>query len=147
MKRTKQNSSRHSGRRGQAMVEFSLAFLSFMLLLMGLVEFGRAVWTFNTLSHAVSQGARYATVHGSGNPIIVNGSDDTANAIRTVVRNNAIGLDSSQVTVNTAWAPNNDRGNEFTVTASYPLGMILGTLFFDAATLTINDQANGVVLN
>ena len=147
MKQTMQERSRHSGRRGQAMVEFSLAFMSFMLLLMGLVEFGRAVWTFNTLSHAVSQGARFATVHGSGNPVMVNGTDGTANAIRTVVRNNAIGLDSSQVTVNTAWAPNNDRGSEFTITATYPLGMILGTFFFDAASLTINDSANGVILN
>ena len=129
------------------MVEFSLAFMSFMLLLMGLVEFGRAVWTFNTLSHAVSQGARYATVHGSGNPVMVNGSDDTANAIRTIVRNNAIGLTSNQVVVNTVWAPDNDRGSEFTITASYQLDMILGTFFFDPSTLTINDRANGVVLN
>jgi Flp pilus assembly protein TadG len=134
-------------RRGSVMVEFSLAFVSFIVLLMGLVEFGRAIWTFNTLSHAVSQGARFATVHGSGNPVMVNGSDDTANAIRTVVRNNAIGLFSNQVTVNTVWAPDNSRGNEFTITASYPLGMIMGTYFFDPATLTINDQANGVVLN
>ncbi|MDA1237297.1 MAG: hypothetical protein O3A53_21230 [Acidobacteria bacterium] len=112
-----------------------------------MMEFGRAIWTFSTLSHAVSQGARYATVHGSGNPVMVNGSDDTATAISNLVKANSIGLDSSQVTVNTVWAQNNDRGSEFTITASYPLGMIMGSFFFSGGTLTINDQANGVVLN
>ncbi len=140
------NTGRHS-RRGSVMVEFSLAFMSFMLLLMGLVEFGRVIWTFSTLSHAVAQGARYATVHGSGNPIMVNGTDNTAAAIETLIKNNAIGLDSNQLTVNTVWSPDNNRGSEFTITASYPLGLIMGSFFFSGSTLTINDQVNGVVLN
>lgn len=138
---------RQNPRRGSAIVEFALSFTAFIMLLMGLMEFGRVVWTFSTLSHAVSQGARYAAVHGSGNPIIVNGNDNTASAISDVVKANSIGLDSSQVTVNTAWSPNNDRGSEFTITASYPLNMIMGSLFFSGGSLTINDQANGVVLN
>lgn len=147
MKRTIHGGMRFGKRRGSAMVEFSLAFVSFILLLLGLVEFGRAIWTLNTLSHAVSQGARYATVHGSGNPVMVGGSDETSTAITTTVKNNAIGLTSSQVTVNTVWSPNNDRGSEFTITASYPLELILGNFFFPATTLTINDEVNGVVLN
>jgi Flp pilus assembly protein TadG len=124
-----------------------LAFTAFIVLLMGMMEFGRAVWTFSTLSHAVSQGARYAAVHGSGNPVIVNGNDDTETAIANLVKANSIGLDPTQVTVNTVWSPNNDRGSEFTINASYPLTMIMGSVFFNSGTLTINDQANGVVLN
>lgn len=146
MRRTDSRRSRN-GRRGSAIVEFSLAFIAFIMMLMGLMEFGRAVWTFSTLSHAVSQGARYAAVHGSGNPVLVNGNDNTAAAISDVVKTNSIGLNSSQVTVNTVWSPNNERGSEFTITASYPLPMMLGSLFFSGGTLTINDQANGVVLN
>lgn len=145
--RTTSAMRRQNPRRGSAIVEFALSFTAFIMLLMGLMEFGRVVWTFSTLSHAVSQGARYAAVHGSGNPIIVNGNDNTASAISDVVKANSIGLDSSQVTVNTAWSPNNDRGSEFTITASYPLNMIMGSLFFSGGSLTINDQANGVVLN
>ncbi len=134
-------------RRGSVIVEFSLAFTAFIMLLMGMMEFGRAVWTFSTLSHAVSQGARYAAVHGSGNPVVVNGSVDTAAAIANLVRANSIGLDPSQVTVNTVWSPDDARGSEFTITASYPLTMVMGSFFFSNGTLTINDQANGVVLN
>jgi Flp pilus assembly protein TadG len=129
------------------MVEFSLAFTAFIVLLMALMEFGRVVWTFSTLSHAVSQGARYAAVHGSGNPVVVNGSDNTITAISDLVKANSIGLDPAQVTVNTVWSPNNDRGSEFTITASYPLTMMMGSFFFSSGTLTINDEANGVVLN
>jgi Flp pilus assembly protein TadG len=145
--RTKDSRRRQDRRRGSTIVEFSLAFTAFIMLLMGMMEFGRAVWTFSTLSHAVSQGARYAAVHGSGNPVMVNGNDNTATAIADLVKANSIGLDPSQVTVNTAWSPNNDRGSEFTITASYPLIMIMGSVFFSGGTLTINDQANGVVLN
>lgn len=118
-----------------------------MMLLMGLMEFGRVVWTFSTLSHAVSQGARYAAVHGSGNPILVNGNDRTDTAISDLVKANSIGLDVSQMTVHTVWSPNKDRGSEFTITASYPLNMMLGSFFFSSETLTINDRVSGVVLN
>ena len=138
---------RQSHRRGSTMIEFSLAFTAFITLLMGMMEFGRAVWTFSTLSHAVSQGARYAAVHGSGNPVMANGTDNTAVAIADVIKANSIGLDSALVTVNTVWSPNNDRGSEFTITASYPLQMMLGSLFFSGGSLTINDRADGVVLN
>ena len=143
----RENSRRQDNRRGSTIVEFSLAFTAFIMLLMGMMEFGRVIWTFSTLSHAVSQGARYAAVHGSGNPVMVNGNDDTATAIADLVKANSIGLDSSQVSVNTVWSPDNDRGSEFTITASYPLGMVMGSFFFDGGTLTINDQATGVVLN
>lgn len=57
--RTKDSRRRQDQRRGSTIVEFSLAFTAFIMLLMGMMEFGRAVWTFSTLSHAVSQGDRY----------------------------------------------------------------------------------------
>jgi Flp pilus assembly protein TadG len=145
--RSSDSRRRQDQRRGSTIIEFSLAFTAFIMLLMGLMEFGRAVWTFSTLSHAVSQAARFATLHGSGNPVMVNGNDATATAISNLVKANSIGLDPSQVSVNTVWSPNNDRGSEFTVTASYPLSMMMGSFFFRGGTLTINDQANGVVLN
>ena len=78
---------------------------------------------------------------------MLNGTGNTAAAIETLIKNNAIGLDSDQVTVTTVWSPDNNRGSEFTITASYPLGLIMGSFFFSGGTLTINDQVNGVVLN
>jgi hypothetical protein len=53
--------------RGQAMVEFALVFPVFVLLLVGLFDFGRAIWVNDTLSTAAREAGRYAVVHG-GSP-------------------------------------------------------------------------------
>jgi hypothetical protein len=57
--------SRRSKTRGQAMVEFALIFPVFILLLVGMFDFGRVVWVNNTLATAAREAARYAIVHGS----------------------------------------------------------------------------------
>ena len=49
--------------RGGTLVEFSIAATVFLLLLFGVVEFGRALWTHNALTDAARRGARYAVVH------------------------------------------------------------------------------------
>jgi hypothetical protein len=49
-------------RRGQALVEFALVFPLFMLILFGVLEVARFVYTDNTLSQAAREGARLAAV-------------------------------------------------------------------------------------
>ena len=50
--------------RGQAMVEFALVFPIFILLLVGLFDFGRVIWVNDTLASAAREAARFAIVHG-----------------------------------------------------------------------------------
>ena len=57
-----------SRRRGAAIVEFSLAFMLFLVIMVTLMEFGRAMWTYTTICHAARQGARFAMTRGSLNP-------------------------------------------------------------------------------
>ena len=57
--------TRRSKTLGQAMVEFALIFPVFILLLVGMFDFGRVVWVNNTLATAAREAARYAIVHGS----------------------------------------------------------------------------------
>ena len=47
---------------GQALVEFALVFPIFFLLLMGIIDLGRFVYTDATLSQAAREGARVAAV-------------------------------------------------------------------------------------
>jgi Flp pilus assembly protein TadG len=47
---------------GQALVEFALVFPLIMLLLFGVVDFGRAIFAYNTLSEAARQANRLAIV-------------------------------------------------------------------------------------
>jgi len=48
--------------KGAAMVEFSLIALLFFMVLFGIIEFGRAFFTYNTLVEATRRGARVAAV-------------------------------------------------------------------------------------
>jgi len=49
--------------RGAAVAEFAVASLFFFTLLIGIIEFGRLLYTHNALTDAARRGARYATLH------------------------------------------------------------------------------------
>lgn len=70
------------------MVEFALVFPIFILIVMGVVDLGRAVWQYNTLSNAAREGARYG--------IVLKNPDGTARTdaqITDVVKEKAVGVD------------------------------------------------------
>jgi Flp pilus assembly protein TadG len=56
--------------RGQALVEFSLAVTVFLLLLMGVADFGMAIYKYNGVSEAASEIARVTSVHPGTNPTV-----------------------------------------------------------------------------
>lgn len=119
MRRT---SSPFSDRRGATAVEFALILPPFLLLLLGVVEFGRALWTQSALHFAVEESARCAAV------------DATNCATTTQVQNFAVsrakglGLNNTVFTLTTPAC-----GNQ--VSASYPFPFILATMF-PSVTLT-----------
>ncbi len=47
---------------GQSLVEFALVFPVFLLLLFGLIDIGRFVYTANAVSEAAREGARFGSV-------------------------------------------------------------------------------------
>jgi Flp pilus assembly protein TadG len=49
-------------RRGQALVEFALILPIFILVLVGIFDFGRAVYAYNTISNASRQAVRLGIV-------------------------------------------------------------------------------------
>ena len=58
--------------RGAAVAEFAVAALFFFTLLIGIIEFGRLLYTHNALTDAARRGARYATLHGENIPCVQN---------------------------------------------------------------------------
>ena len=48
---------------GAAMVEMAIVMLVFMSLIMGVVDFGRGIAAFSTISHAAREGARAAAYY------------------------------------------------------------------------------------
>ncbi len=50
---------RHRAHRGQATVEFALTIVLLLMVVIGILEFGRIVWLYNTLSNLTREIARY----------------------------------------------------------------------------------------
>ncbi len=74
---------------GQALVEFALVFPIFLIIVVGLVDVGRAVFAQNTLTNAAREGARTA---------IVNQDVATVRA-RTAAQAISLGLAATDITV------------------------------------------------
>ena len=77
----KQSKPFKSNEQGATLVEFSIAALVFLTVMFGVIEFGRALWVHNALADAARRGARYASVHSSGDAdkvrnIVVYGDED-----------------------------------------------------------------------
>lgn len=69
--------------RGQALVEFALILPILVLLLVGIFDFGRAIYAFNTVNNAANEALRLAVV------------DQNCNAIGQMGRQHASSLDVS----------------------------------------------------
>jgi hypothetical protein len=112
---------RPSARRdeGQALIEFALIIPVMLLLILGLLDVGRAVAQENTLAFAAREATRYAIVHGSNSSVPVSCSPATScqhASITQVVEQNAIGVPNVSATL-TYPDGNNDRGNRVAVDA------------------------------
>jgi len=55
--------TRRRHERGQSLVEFSLALIVFLMLLMGVFDFGRGIYMYNGVAQAARELARVTSVH------------------------------------------------------------------------------------
>jgi len=78
------------GESGSALVEFSVVSLVFFMTLFGLIEFAQAVWHYNMVANLAQEGARWASVRGSGATGAV--SPASAAEVQSYVQTRALGL-------------------------------------------------------
>jgi Flp pilus assembly protein TadG len=115
---------------GQALVEFSLAIIVFIVMVLALFDLGRGVYLYNGVSEAAREIARATAVHPG---IVLGASDETADRV-AVQRTLVPGMDSPTfacVTVTGAPSTNNPcASNDYvrvTVATTYdpisPLGL------------------------
>lgn len=71
---------RYQDRRGQALVEFALALIVFLVLLMGIFDLGRGIYMYNGVSQAAREIARVTSVHPG---VTLGGSAETAAVVAT----------------------------------------------------------------
>ena len=73
--------------RGQALVEFSLAILVFLFLMMAIFDFGRAIMQYNGVAQAAREIARVTAVHeGADFTTVAGRSAETTAVIATQKR-------------------------------------------------------------
>lgn len=117
--------------KGQSLVEFALMLPLLIVILFGIIDFGRVFNAYLTINHASREAARAASI----------GKDDTT--IKNTAVNDAanISLTADQVGIN---FPTGDRssGNDAKITITYPItfltpviGNIVGPIKLKATTI------------
>lgn len=114
---------RDCGQRGQGLAEFALIFPIFVLLLVVVFDFGRAIYAYHTISNAARSGARIAIV------------DQQPARVRATVMDATIGVNPDDVSVDLSELLGScvtlKIGCETKVTVSYsfsPLTPIVGNI-------------------
>jgi TadE-like protein len=140
------SAARRRTRRGQALVEFALVAPAFFLVLFGIIEAGRFIFYYETLNNATREGARYAIVNGAntlgcptGPPAPgTSACDPAGDDVVERVRDAAVGMIGSAISVTPTWhdPANNGRGATVTVTASYTYGSLIPIVPLPPITVT-----------
>jgi len=120
-------------RRGATAVEFGLVAPAFLVMVLGAVEVGRAMWIKATLQFAVEEAARYA---------IVNTSASTA-TVATQAQTSCTGTGMSANVCNGAFAAVQDTTGGRTyvsITATYNFQVIAGIVPYPDVTLNAKSR-------
>ena len=141
----KRRDIKQNGERGAAIVEFALVFILFVVVVMALMEFGRAMWTYTTIAHATRQAGRYCMVRGSLDPT-------TLADVRAVVERHATGLESSKIGLTALWGGDADpstveRGDIIVVTVTYPFQLVTGSLLITNSAIPMSSTTRTLAAN
>lgn len=103
-------SSRHGiGEKGIALVETAIVLSLFLMMLFGIIDFGRAFYTYNFVSYAARKGTRYAIVRGSACSGCTASASDVENYVKKPPPEGIAepGIDPTKMTVTTTWPDGN----------------------------------------
>jgi len=105
-----------TGRRGSTMLEGALVMTTFVILLIGTLDFGRLGFTYCSVTYAAHQAARFAATNGSAS-----GHAASVATIQANADSNLVGLGTAATTVSVTWNPpgNNNPGSQVQVVVSY----------------------------
>jgi Flp pilus assembly protein TadG len=112
---------------GQSLVEFALIVPLLILLLFGIVDFGRIFHAYLTIDHAGREAARAASI----------GKDDTQ--VKSTAVTDAVGI--SLTTDRVVISPNGTRvsGNDVSITITYPITFLTPVIGSIVGPITLED--------
>jgi Flp pilus assembly protein TadG len=127
--------------KGAELVEFALVLPFLLLCCAGVIEFGRAYYTYNILTKAVRDGARFASAAGITSAGVIS-TATTTNVERIVVYGNIAGTGPAKLpgltTGQVSLTPNTITLSEHYVTVgvAYPYAPLFGLVMPSTITLS-----------
>lgn len=119
--------------RGSVLLETLVLLPVFLLLVFGVLDFARLLWTDLVLRHALAETGRYAMVHGSASP-----DPATLAELRDVYLAATSGINGAQLTLQSVpdWSTGSTAGARVRLEASYQFLFLWDFLPAPSATLT-----------
>ena len=97
---------------GSSLVEYAIVFLLFMTMIMGTIDFGRALYTYHYLSNVTRDAARWAAVNGHACTLdnscngqgYMDNQPATQSDVQTFITNQTPpGIDKTKLTATVTW--------------------------------------------
>jgi Flp pilus assembly protein TadG len=120
------------------MLEGALAMTTFVILLVGSMDFGRLGFAYSSVTYAAHQAARFAATNGSAS-----GHAASVATIQANADSNLLGLDASKLTISVTWTPNNNPGSQVQVVVSYGFKPLVVPI--SSSSLTLKSTAVDVI--
>jgi len=115
-------------RRGDSLVEFALIVSVLMTIIIGIIDFGRAVYAYSVVANAAREGARYGVM----------APDDHA-GITARIHDTAVGLDPAQLSISVT---NAETTIEVSVSYNFELVTPLMADVLGSGSLTLSSSAS-----
>ncbi len=118
---------RRHGERGSSLVEMVIAAGALLALILGVVDFGRAMYTYGYVAQLARQGARWAIVRGSGCTVIDHcgaSSSDVNTYVQSLAEGMTPGTGINALTASASWPSCKTTGCTVAVTVTYPFKFI-----------------------
>ncbi|MBN8210563.1 pilus assembly protein [Bacillus sp. NTK071] len=115
--------------KGQSMVEFALVLPVLVMLLFGIVDFGRIFHAYITIDHASREAARVASI----------GESDSKIVSTAVTSGSSIHLSSGQVSVSPGGTKT--AGSDVRVTITYPITFLTPVISSISGPITLSSSA------
>ena len=132
---------RRGSRRGQTLVEFALILPIFLLLLVGIFDFGRAIYAYSTVNNAAREGGRLAITDQTLADIQAHAAQ---HASSLQVADALVSVDyRDQATPDSAGSCNDDVGTDAVVGC---IAVVIVPYTYNAATPLIGNLVGPLVL-
>jgi Flp pilus assembly protein TadG len=90
--------------RGSGLVEQALVVATLLAMMFGIIDFGRALYTYHFVSEAAREATRWASVRGNTCVGLTGGCPAGTADVQTYVANvSGMGLDPAKITATTSW--------------------------------------------